>query len=247
VPITWKLRFSPLSVVWQANFSLRHGGPVICSTTQDHAYLTDVLRIPSRRIHFINWGVEQRYFTASRSDRHGILFHGSWIERKGIREFIPAVSALLAKYPRLRLTLSGCGKPVAEVAGSFQCDVRNRLHIIEKRITEEELIALYQTHSIFVCPSYFEGQLLTLLEAAASGLAIVTTNVGGMRDLLRHGENGLLLKPGDAKTLAIHLERLIADTDEARRLGNEAREAARAYTWDRAAEKLLIAYQAAVN
>jgi glycosyltransferase involved in cell wall biosynthesis len=143
--------------------------------------------------------------------------------------------------------VSGCGKPAAEVIGDFPTHVRDQVRVIAHRISEQELVDLYHSHSIFAVPSYSEGQFLGLLEAAASGLAIITTNVGGMYDFIRHKENGLLLEPGDVKTLATHLERLITDEDEARRLGNAAREAARPYTWDRAAEKLLIAYQAAIN
>lgn len=247
VPVSLKSRYSPMSVVWQANYALRQGDAVVCSTTEDYDYLQHRLKIPTWRIHFINWGVLPRYFADPPAAREGILCHGTWIERKGIRDLVPAVATLLGKRPDLHLTLSGCGFPAGVVSEHFPASVRGQLRIVDRRISDEELIDLYLTHSIFVCPSFFEGQLLTLLEAAASGIAIVTTNVGGMRDFIRHGQNGLLHEPGDTEALTAHLGRLVADEAEARRLGDAARQDARPYTWERAAEKVLAAYQAAID
>jgi len=247
IPVSLKSRYSPLSVVWQANFALRHGDAVVCSTTEDFDYLQHRLKIPIQRIHCINWGVLPEYFADPPAARNGILCHGSWIERKGVRDLVSAVVPLLEERPKLHLTLSGCGLPAGVVAEHFPAAVRGRLRIVDRRISEEELVDLYMTHSIFVCASFFEGQLLTLLEAAASGIAIVTTNVGGMRDFIRHGQNGLLHEPGDVEALAAHLGQLLDDDVEARRLGYAARHDAHQYTWERAAEKLLAAYQAAIE
>jgi glycosyltransferase involved in cell wall biosynthesis len=247
VPVSLKSRYSPLSVVWQANFALREGDAVVCSTTEDLEFLRRRLKIPFQRIHLVNWGVLPQYFADTPAARSGILCHGSWIERKGVRDLVAAVTPLLEKRPDLRLTLSGCGCPVGVVAEHFPAAVRGRLRIVDRRISEEELVDLYMTHSIFVCASFFEGQLLTLLEAAASGMAIVTTNVGGMRDFIRNGQNGLLHEPGDVEALAAHLGRIVSDETEARRLGDVARQDARQYTWERATAKLLAAYQAAVD
>jgi glycosyltransferase involved in cell wall biosynthesis len=248
IPVSLKSRYSPLSVAWQANFALRNGDAVVCSTTEDFDYLQHRLKIPIQRIHFINWGVLPQYFADPRAPRKGILWNGSWIERKGIRDLVSAVVPLLEKRPGLHMTLAGCGLPAGKVAEHFPAAVHGQLRIIDRQISEDEqLIDLYLTHSIFVCASFFEGQSLTLLEAAASGIAIVTTNVGGMRDFIRHGQNGLLYEPGDAEALAAHLRHLVSDDVEARRLGDTARQDARPYTWERAAAKLLAAYQAAID
>jgi glycosyltransferase involved in cell wall biosynthesis len=246
LPVSFKSRYSPLSVVWQANYALRHAEAVVCSTTDEKSFLEEQLKIPSERIHFINWGALPQYFADPPPARSGILCHGTWIERKGIRDMVAAVVPLFEKRPELRMTLSGCGLPAKIVASYFPASVHSQLRIIDRQISEGELVDLYLQHSVFVSASFFEGQSLTLFEAAASGIAIVTTNVGGMRDFVRHGENGLLCDPGDVELLAAHLERLVGDDAEARRLGDEARRDARRYSWERGAENLLGAYQAAI-
>jgi glycosyltransferase involved in cell wall biosynthesis len=75
-------------------------------------------------------------------------------------------------------------------------------------------------------PSYREGAPLSLLEAAAAGRAIVTTDVPGCREVVRHEDNGLLVAARDAQSLAAALGRLIGNADERRRMGRRGRERA---------------------
>jgi glycosyltransferase involved in cell wall biosynthesis len=62
-----------------------------------------------------------------------------------------------------------------------------------------------------------------LLEAMACGLPSVSTRVGGVKDLVRDGVNGLLAEPSDTESLASAIRRILADTESARRMGEEAR------------------------
>lgn len=67
--------------------------------------------------------------------------------------------------------------------------------------------------SVFVLPSLSEGCPRALLEAMASGLPVVATNVGGIPEILMHGVNGLLVPPRDAKSLAKAIEKILNDAD----------------------------------
>ena len=75
---------------------------------------------------------------------------------------------------------------------------------------------------IFVLPSLKEGFPYAILEAMAAGLPIVASKVGGIPEMIAGGENGLLIKPGDAKELAAAILRLSQDEEMAKKLGNEA-------------------------
>jgi glycosyltransferase involved in cell wall biosynthesis len=86
-----------------------------------------------------------------------------------------------------------------------------------------ELPALMAGADVFVLPSRSEGQPIAVLEAMASGLAIVTSRVGANPDVIRHGIDGLLVDPGDAHSLARALRALIEDADLRARLGTSAR------------------------
>jgi len=81
--------------------------------------------------------------------------------------------------------------------------------------------------SVVALPSYYrEGVPLALIEAAAAGRPIVTTDTPGCRDIVRHGENGLLVPPRDAGALAGALAGLLADPERRARLGAGGRERA---------------------
>ena len=73
---------------------------------------------------------------------------------------------------------------------------------------------------------------LSLLEAMASGMAVVTTDACGMSDVVEHGYNGLLVKPATTKELVQAVTRLIQDKELRQALGRQATDTARRYTWD---------------
>jgi glycosyltransferase involved in cell wall biosynthesis len=83
--------------------------------------------------------------------------------------------------------------------------------------------ALLQRASLYVLSSISEGVSLTILEAMARGLPIVATRVGGTPEAVRDGANGLLVPPGDPRSLAVSLLRLWRDDTLARRLGEAGR------------------------
>ena len=92
-------------------------------------------------------------------------------------------------------------------------------------------------------PSYREGAPLSLIEAAASGRPIVTTDVPGCREVVHHERNGLLVPVRDAAGLADALERLILDRDLRARLGACGRERAeREYSSDVVNDKIISTY-----
>jgi glycosyltransferase involved in cell wall biosynthesis len=72
----------------------------------------------------------------------------------------------------------------------------------------------------------------TLLEAMQYGLSVVASDVGGVRDVLQNGENGLLVPPGQSEPLARALERLRDSATKREELATAARETAALYEWD---------------
>ena len=72
-------------------------------------------------------------------------------------------------------------------------------------------------------PSFAEGVPVTLMEAMATGLPVVATHVGGVTELVRHGENGLVVAPGDTEALQEALRTLIEDDARRARMGQAGR------------------------
>ncbi len=94
----------------------------------------------------------------------------------------------------------------------------------------EEMRAFYQSLHVYVCASRSEDTPNPCLEAAASGLAVVTTPVGNMPELIRDGENGLFVTR-DAGDIAAKLRRLRDDPELCTQLGRAARAAVEAWDW----------------
>jgi glycosyltransferase involved in cell wall biosynthesis len=97
-----------------------------------------------------------------------------------------------------------------------------------------------------VMPSRWEAAPYAPLEAMAAGRPVVATRVDGLRDVLCDGGNGLLVNPDDPAALAAALDRLAADRDLQRRLGQAARLTAAEYTLDRMAGETVAVYQQAL-
>jgi len=149
-----------------------------------------------------------------------VLFLGRLDQHKGTFDLIDAWQKMLVEHRSGR-------KPVLVIAGDGAVD-RVRELVRERGLTEtvellgwiapEEVPALVRSAQILVLPSYYEGQPMSVLEAMANGLCVVTTNVGGIPDLI--DENcGILLPPGDIDQLASALGDVVADRELRTRLG----------------------------
>jgi len=95
-------------------------------------------------------------------------------------------------------------------------------------------------------PSFSEGMPLSLLEAMATGVCLVVSDVSGNYDLIRDAENGLLVPAGRADLLAAAMTRAIKSPDLRRLLAAEALADSRAYSWDRCADQTLDSLRRAV-
>jgi glycosyltransferase involved in cell wall biosynthesis len=94
-----------------------------------------------------------------------------------------------------------------------------------------ELRELYRNADVFVLPSEREGLPLVLLEAMAMGLPVVATEVPGIREVVIHGQNGLLVPPGDPSALRQALFSVTADLYSYRSMSETSRRLAGKYSW----------------
>ncbi len=236
--------FHPLTELAQANYSLRHADAVVCLSNDDAEYLEQRLGVSAARIHRISNGVDARRFTPhwSVSAQPGLVFVGSWIPRKGTQEFVKAFAELRRSRPDLRASVLGAGLSVETVRKDFAAADRESVSVVPS-VSRHELPTLLARDQIFVLPSHFEGMPLTLLEAMATGLPCVTTNICGMRDVVAQGTDGFLISPGDTAALVATLNTLLASSELRRRIGNAARQSAEKRTWERCAGEIAAVLQ----
>lgn len=135
---------------------------------------------------------------------------GRFTAEKGHRDLLDAFALVRRSHPRARLVLVGYGELEAELRRQAdRLSLDGAVDFAGARDSAE----LLPTFDVFVQPSLYESQGLSILEAMAAGRPVVATDVGGVRDVVRDGETGLLVRAGDPEALAAALVRL-ADAPE---------------------------------
>jgi glycosyltransferase involved in cell wall biosynthesis len=196
----------------------------------------DLLKIcpPERRAMIYGAGVNLQQFVYKpeiNSPVKTVLFPARMIAHKGLREFIQAARLLLKQQEHLpfkmRFVLAGNLDPLHRAS----LDTRQILELCDRPGIEwwgfvEDMPALFRSAHLVVMPSYREGCSKALMEACASGRAIVTTDVAGCRDVVRHNSNGLLVKPYAVDELAEAIMDLLLHKDKRECMGRWGREKA---------------------
>lgn len=159
-----------------------------------------------------------------------VLFASRMLWTKGVREFVDAARRLQANGVRARFVLVGepdGGNPMAIPTDELKAWAQSgAVEWLGRRNDMPTVFA--QSHIVCLPTSYGEGVPKVLIEAAASLRAIVATDVPGCREIVRHGENGLLVPVHDVDVLAAVLNELIQDVSLRQRMGSRGREIAEA-------------------
>jgi glycosyltransferase involved in cell wall biosynthesis len=143
---------------------------------------------------------------------------------KGVREFVEAARILKQAGRNLQFVLAGQPDPGNPAAVPAQVLVDWRTAgLVDWRGHVEDMPGLFASADVVVLPSYREGLPKSLIEAAACGRPLVTTDVPGCREVVTDGVDGLLVPVRDAVALARAIARLLDDPSLARRLGETAR------------------------
>jgi len=163
---------------------------------------------------------------------------------KGISEYVEAARIVKARGIACRFALVGEGDPgnpasvPDEVAKKWE-----REGVMELFGWREDMPQVIAESAVVCLPSYGEGLPKALLEAAASGRPIVTTNVPGCREVVQEGRNGFLVPARDAKALGEALGKLLGDAALRKKMGQESRTMAETdFSVDRIASQTLDVY-----
>jgi glycosyltransferase involved in cell wall biosynthesis len=153
-----------------------------------------------------------------------------------------AFARIRQTFPAARLTIAGSGPRHADlVALASTLGVASDT-TFTGRVDNDQMPDLYRSADLLLNPSRVDNMPISLLEAMASGIPIVSTDVGGIAHLVTDGETALLVPPGDVEAMATAAIRILDDRGLASRLRNAGLEAARAYTWTRVRGQLFAVY-----
>ena len=190
------------------------------------------------KIHLVYHGVNTQRFSPAQTQsyRHVsdepplILSIGRFVEKKGYQFLIAACKILVERNICFQCAIYGSGPLKRDLQKQItHLGLEDYVHPHDER-TQEDLPDIYRVGTLFVLPCCVasdgdrDGMPNVLLEAMATGLPVVSTNVGGIPELVEHDRNGLLVPEKDSLALANALERLLGDVTLRTSLGTAARQ-----------------------
>jgi phosphatidylinositol alpha-mannosyltransferase len=184
-----------------------------------------------------------------KADGPTVLFVGRLEPRKGLAYLVRAFLRLKPRFPRLRLLVVGRDdrgqqdKAMAMVPPRLRTDL-----VFVGSVPQADLPSYYASADVFCAPSLGgESFGIVLAEAMAVGLPVVCSDIGGYRDVVRDGTDGLLVPPRDPEALAEALAGLLDNPARLASMGQAAATAARGYAWEVVAGQVAEVYRTALG
>ena len=215
---------SPAAVRRLIDATLRRADRLVPITRQTESYLAG--KVDAGRIAYLANFLDLTDFDAllaraapARGSRLRVLFVGWILEAKGVPELLEAA----AHYPEVDFTLIGHRQTdfVERIADQLEA-ASDHVRVLDPR-PREDMIGLYGEADVFVLPTRREGFPMVVLEAMAAGLPVIATSVGAIPDVVRDGEEGIIVPPCDTPALTAALGRLLSDPELRVRMGERGR------------------------
>ncbi len=246
-----KFRLSALMADCAYALAFHHAHYVVFQNTDNQSQFLSRRLIPeSKSILIKGSGVNTQTFSPTGGGGENkpvkVLLVARLIREKGVMEFCEAAKALKAKYSdEVVFLLVGWfdqGNPSCIDRGEIEYYTQAGCVSVYEGV--DDPAPFYADSDIYCLPSYGEGMPMTVLEAMASGLPIVTTDAPGCRETVDEGVNGYLVQPRDVGQLVERLSRLIEDRLLRERMGTVSRQMAEnQFSLDLVIERHLQLYQ----
>lgn len=159
-----------------------------------------------------------------------IVYAGTLIEKKGIRQLLAAMPAVCERFPDAHLEICGNDTIDPQTGGSFRARLeagipevlRSRIHF-RGGVPRSELPALLASASLCLYPSHMEAMPIAWIEGLAMGKAVLASRTGPGSEVITHGEDGLLCNPHDPASIAEGIALALGDAGLRTRLGAAGR------------------------
>ncbi len=239
--------------------NLKRATHLITDAESVRAELIERHRWPAERITAVPLGVDPSFRPRSSVETHSLLhrlglrhrgyglFVGTIEPRKNVDRLIEAYAALPATLRRdFPLVIAGARgwQSAATHTRMAQAQSDGWLHHLSY-LPQPELPLLYAGARLFAYPSLYEGFGLPVLEAMASGVPVLTSNLASLLEVA--GDTGRLIDPESVDALHAALLRLLPDDDWLRRAGAAGLARSQAFTWQRCVERTVAVYQQVVQ
>ncbi|MDO8362921.1 MAG: glycosyltransferase family 4 protein [Actinomycetota bacterium] len=204
----------------------------LVQNSEDADTLVRTLRVPRRKVTVLGNGIDLTRFTADPSGRDAVRAEwgiapgtvvvgvvGRLVSEKGFAEIVEAAELLQRTALQMDIVVIGPADPDKRDgldAAALQRAEAAGLRFAGRR---DDMPRCYAAMDVFLTATHREGFPRAAMEAAASGLPIIATDIRGCRQVVQHEHNGLLVPVHDSAALAAAAQRLVSDADERNRLG----------------------------
>ncbi len=223
-----RVRLLRYAVLFLYRLAINHPNQqVIFQNPTDRDVLVKAAGIQKNKVSLIRGsGVDLQGYVAT-PEPEGIpviVMASRLLKDKGVHEFVAAARIIQSRGIKARFQLIGepdsgnLASVSAESVLAWQAE-----GVVECLGFRSDIAELFSKAHIVTLPSYREGLPKVLVEAAASGRAVITTDVSGCRDVIEPGKTGLLVPARDAEALASAIQQLIEDISLRQRMGREGR------------------------
>jgi glycosyltransferase involved in cell wall biosynthesis len=239
----------------QIDQAVRHTDHIIAVSESTRGDIVRLLGVPEQMITVIHEAPRRFFHRLPDMDlkpclqsrfgltRDFVLFVGTIEPRKNVPTLLSAFQQVLDHYrPEVDLVLAGAAgwltDDVYSLAGRLK--LQGRVHFLG-RVSDEELVWLYNTTHMLVLPSFYEGFGLPPLEAMACGAPVIVSNTSSLPEVV--GDAGLLVDPTDVNELTVAIWRLLTDETLRREMIAKGYRRAACFSWERAGRETLGLYR----
>lgn len=246
--------------IWATRFCFDTAQRIICVSADLKKYLAEKWALDNRKFVVLPNAADTDAFGQERdlrsirhqlglTDEPVVMFVGGFYPWHDLSLLVASFTNLLRTVPEARLVLVGDGETRPELEQMInEQDLRHAV-IMTGAVDHRRVPELLAIADVAVAPNipFFGGHggsPLKIFEYMAAGKAIIASETGQIAEVIRHGHNGLLVKPGDAEGLAQAMLRLVEDPAERARLGNNARrQAVERHSWHHYSKELEQIYR----
>lgn len=220
---------------------------VICNSHHTKDVLVEQYRLTSERLPVIYKSIDLSQYTFQPrrlEDGHpSVLFIGGNVQRKGLPTLVRAAPLVLQAFPGTRFVVVGDNQNMSAMKTlCLQNGVEENFRFLGWR-SHDQIQEQYRRATVFVMPSLIEAFGVVFLEAMASGVPVIGGDVGGTKELIQDGVNGLLVAPRDDETLARKILYLLQDEQGRQRLIQNGRETVGHYRVEQMLQRTYVLYE----
>jgi len=177
-----------------------------------------------------------------------LIFVGNLLKAKGIFELVWSFAGLCKNHPSFSLIVVGDGDDQVKLKEAVQgCGLEKYVHLIG-RVEHNKIPDFLSAGDIFVLPSHREGLPVSVIEAMACGRPVIATNVGGIPEIVRDQQTGLLIEPENVSSLTNAVMSLAFDMQRCIKMGDTGRKIVEeGFAWGKSAENLANIYRSVLK